>query len=178
MEFELQSLQKDNRKLKVDLNANDQRERLMNLEIVGIPENTNENLNEILIKLALHAEVNMTSCDIVHINRISPRTKIQGRPRVIIAKFASRLIKDNFFSQVRKCRITTKDLNLQGDPKPIFINEHLSSHNKLLFRKCKELAKLKKYQFVWSRNGRIYIRKNDTAPAMQISEEEDLKKIL
>ncbi|KPJ08619.1 hypothetical protein RR48_12372 [Papilio machaon] len=178
LEAELQRLHNENRKLKSDFNANEQRERLLNLEIVGIPEDRNENLSELLFKLASYAGVTITCNDILHVNRISPRTKVQGRPRLIIVKFASRLTKDNFFSQVRKCRITTKDINLQGEPKPIFINDHLSPYNKFLLRKCKELAKLKHYQYVWSKNGRIYTRKNDTTQALQIVEEEDLKKIV
>lgn len=176
LEAELKCLQIENRKLKIDFNANDQRERLMNLEIVGIPEDKNENLTEILFKLASYAGLNVSRNEILHMNRITPKTKVQGRPRVILVKFASRLTKDNFFSQVRKCRITTKDINLHGEPKPIFINDHLSPHNKLLLRKCKEFTKLKQYQYVWLKNGRIYIRKNDTTHAVQITEEEDLKK--
>lgn len=114
--------------------------------------------------------------DIIHINRVSPKQRIQGRPRVIVAKMKTRLLKDNLIYLSRKKRITTRDIGIAGDPIPIYINEHLTSSNKLLLKKCKEAAKSKMYQYVWTKNGRIFMRQNDTSPALQIFDEEDLIK--
>ncbi|KAL4719644.1 hypothetical protein ACJJTC_019023 [Scirpophaga incertulas] len=70
-----------------------------------------------------------------------------------------------------------KDINMQGNTTPVYISEHLTYYNKILLNKCKEAAKTKNYQFVWTKNGRIYTRKCDTAPALLINSEEELKKM-
>ncbi|KAL0833098.1 hypothetical protein ABMA28_001208 [Loxostege sticticalis] len=174
---QLDELRKQNRQLRHELNMNDQRDRLLNLEIVGVPELRDENLLDIMSQLSKKVGVDIAATDVIQINRVSPKTKQQGRPRIIIVKMKTRLLKDNILSCARKLRLTTKDLDFRGEPKPVYINEHLTVSNKMLLKKCKELASLKHYQFVWSRHGRIFIRKNETAPGLQISSEEDLKKI-
>lgn len=175
---EVEDLKKQNHQLKAEINANDQRDRLLNLEIVGVTELKDENVLDLVIKVARKVGANILPSDIIQANRVSSRTKQQGRPRVIIAKMHSRLVKDNIISCSRKCRVTTKDLGLNGEPKPIYVNEHLTVFNKLLLKKCKEIARIKQYQFVWSKHGRIFLRKNDAAPLLQISSEEDMKKIV
>ncbi|CAG9137970.1 unnamed protein product [Plutella xylostella] len=157
---------------------NDQRERQLNLEIVGLPELKEENLNETLIKIAKEVGITLLDSDIVHVNRITPRAKVPGRSRVIIAKMRNRLLKDNIISSARKSRLTTQSMGLGGEPKPVFVNEHLSMYNKQILRMAKDAARMKNHQFTWTKNGRIYVRKNDTSPAIRIITEDDLKKIM
>lgn len=135
LQNELKDLRKQNNQLTANLNSNDQRDRLLNLEIKGIPESKNENTNEVTLMLLQKLVANVTENDIISTNRVSPRINVQGRPRVIIAKMSSRLVKDNILSRSRKLRLTTKDINVCGDPKPIYISEHLTSYNKMLLKK-------------------------------------------
>lgn len=174
---QLDELKIENAQLKLEMNSREQRERLLNIEIVGIPEVSNEDLIGTVRKIAKIVGVDITPADILTVNRVSPKIKKQGRPRVIIAKLASRLMKDNIISGSRKRRVTTSDLDASGNPHPIFINEHLTPHNKQLLKKCKETAKVKEYQYTWIKNGRIFVRKCDTAPFFQIATEEDMKKM-
>ncbi|KAL4701991.1 hypothetical protein ACJJTC_010556 [Scirpophaga incertulas] len=177
-EFEvtLNALKEQNRKMASLINSNEQRDRQLNVEVVGIPEDKNEDLMRYIADICKYIGVNIIPGDVKHVNRVSPKVKSQGRLRVIIAKLSTRLLKDNIISLGRKKRVTTKDIGLSGDPKPIYINEHLTPYNKQLLKKCKEIAMKKEYKYVWTKNGRIYIRKNDTSPAIQIHEEEDLRK--
>lgn len=175
---EISELKKDIRVLKLQINTNEQRDRLTNLEIIGIPEDKGENLVKIMEELGKFIGISISSDDIKEIHRVSPKVKMDGRPRIIVAKMNSRLTRDNVISRVRRCRVTTKDLNLRGEPKPIYVNEHLTVSNKILLKKTKDIAKNKEYLFTWTKNGRIYVRKNDTTHAIQITEEEDLKKII
>ncbi|KAL4721721.1 hypothetical protein ACJJTC_001702, partial [Scirpophaga incertulas] len=125
-EFEvtLNALKEQNRKMASLINSNEQRDRQLNVEVVGIPEDKNEDLMRYIADICKYIGVNI----------------------------------------------------IPGDPKPIYINEHLTPYNKQLLKKCKEIAMKKEYKYVWTKNGRIYIRKNDTSPAIQIHEEEDLRK--
>lgn len=178
LKHELEEVKKQNAELRSIINDNEQRERLLNLEILGISESKDEGLTEIIAQIAQKCGVTLATDDIIHVNRVSPRSKIQGRPRVIVAKMRTRLLKDNILSGARKCRLTTTVLNIPGDTKPVYVNEHLTVYNKLLLKKCKELAKGKQYQYVWTKNGRVFARRNDTAPAILISREEDLKMMI
>lgn len=177
MNDELQELKHQNRLMRLEINDNNQRDRLLNLEIVGIPENTGENLPKLTIDLLTKVGAEIGTNDIIHVHRVTPRIKVQGRPRVVIARLSSRLLKDTIISKSRNQYFTTKDLGMHGEPKQIFINEQLTHSNKLLLKQCKEIAKKNKYQFAWAKNGIIRVRKNETSPAITIRDEEDLKKL-
>lgn len=164
--------------LQGELNSQQQRDRIFNVEIVGVPETKNENLTEIILKLADRVNVKITASDIEHINRIQSRQPIPGRPRVVICKFRNRLHKDSIIAGARKLRgLMTSDINLPGQEK-IYVNEHLTMYNKGLYKKCRDLAKIKQYNFVWIKNCRIYIRKNDISKHFFIDSEKDLAKIV
>lgn len=176
LETKCSSLITNHKLLQQEFNLNNQRDRILNLEIVGVPERKKEDLSEIITNIAKRINITMLPEDVLFINRITPRTKQEGRPKNIIVKLKNRLLKENFISGARKCRLTTNDLGLPGNAKPIFINEHLTLHNKHILQKCREIAKLKQIQYVWTRNGRIYMRKNDTSPAILITEEDEITK--
>jgi mRNA-degrading endonuclease YafQ of YafQ-DinJ toxin-antitoxin module len=175
LEEEIKNLRLQNREMKLQVNLNEQRERQLNVEIMGVPELKNENLIDIVTKICKSIELDILINDIVRVNRVTPRIKLQGRPRVIIAKLSSTLLKDNMISLARKNHVNTNNIDMAGEPKAIFVNEHLTPYNKQMFKKCKEFAKNNQYKYVWTKNGKIYLRQNDTSPAVQISDEEDLK---
>lgn len=174
----IEEIRNQNRLLKLEINSNDQRERLLNLEFIGIPEYNGEVLMKYILQIGKKIGVNLAEEDIIHINRVTPKVKQQGRPRVVVAKFKTRLSKDQILSFSRKTRVSTKDLNILGEGKPIYINEHLTLFNKQLLKQCKEIAKIKQYQFIWTKNCRIFVRKNDVSAVFQIRTEEDLKRII
>ncbi len=59
----------------------------------------------------------------------------------------------------------------------VYINKSLTSRNKNLLR----LSKIKKlelyFKFVWSRNGAVFMRKDENAPIKKISYLEDLESL-
>lgn len=177
MECELKAVKNECQALQTLLNMNDQRDRLLNLEFVGIPETKDEDLNDLTVKIAQAANVTIGTHDIIQANRVTPRVKMQGRTRTVVAKFRSRFIKDNILSGARKNRITTKNIDMPGTPVPIFVNEHLTPYNKIILRKLKILAKDKGIQYVWTKNGKIYLRKNNLSPAIQVQTDEDIEKL-
>lgn len=165
--------------LQNELNFFQQKDRLQNLEIVGIPERSSENLNSYILNIAKIAGVVISLADIDYVSRVQARIKITGRPRVIIVKLKSRFMRDSIISGIRKNRgMTTKDLDIPGDIKKIYVNEHLTPANKQLLKKTKEKANASKFQYVWVRDGKIYARKEDNAPVVFIRNEQDLSKII
>lgn len=165
------------RVLESELNSMQQLNRANNIEITGLPEIKNEDLKTVLLNIAKYIQVDLQSDEIEYITRIAPKQKIPGRPKAVVARLRSSLLRDAIISGVRKTRgITSQDIGIRGDSKNLYINEHLTPVNKMLHKKTKEAAKIKMYQFVWIRNGKIFMRKHDGAPLIRIETESDLKK--
>ncbi|CAG5049321.1 unnamed protein product [Parnassius apollo] len=95
LESKLDLLTNENRQLQLEINTNNQRDRLLNLEIVGVPEIKDEDLSKIILSVAKHSNVNISADDVIEVNRVAPKVKQQGRPKNIVAKLKSRLLKDN-----------------------------------------------------------------------------------
>lgn len=164
--------------LELERRRDRQRARMLNLEMVGVPESKNESLRDYVMRLADRAGVLLRSEDIDHVNRVQKMIPNKKYPRNIVFRLSSQTHKDNFLSSLRKFRnITTTDLGIPGDIHKVFINEHLTPENKMLYKFCKEEAKNMGFQYVWVRNCRIYVRKNDQSPHVLIESETDLKKI-
>lgn len=164
--------------LKAEIRQQQQWERLMNLEVSGVPESNSENVIDFVTRIADHAGVKLSRDNIIHATRVQPRQNASGRPKVIIVKLKDRYLKDNILAGLRRTRgVTTHDISVSGETRRIFVNEHLTVDNKLLFKKCREFAKSKFYQFTWVKNCRIYIRKDDTSPAINIKQDSDLYKL-
>ncbi|KOB65982.1 Zinc finger DNA binding protein [Operophtera brumata] len=160
-----------------ELKARQQWDRLLNLEVIGVPETNNEDLVKVLAIIAKFLDVNLTATDIEFANRIQPKQPKPGAPRTIIVKLRNRVVKDNLLAGIRRFHgITRSDIGMQGTQR-IFVNEHLTLENKNLYKKCRELATSNSYKFIWIRNCKIFVRKDDKSPKIAINKEEDLIKI-
>lgn len=188
MDFDLKEIQKDVseaavlrdeiKELKYEIKQQQQWDRLLNLEISGLPEIKNEDLYAIVAKIALHAGVTLNKDDVINASRIQSRLQNTGKPKNVIVKLRNRITKDNILAGLRKSRgVTTLDISIPGDARRIYVSEHLTVDNKLIYKRCRDMAKSKQFQFVWTKNCKIFMRKNETSPAICIKEESDLKKL-
>ncbi|KAJ2945784.1 hypothetical protein O0L34_g4690 [Tuta absoluta] len=158
------------------LNEVEQRARLHNLEILGIPEKNTENLLNIISKIGTALNVTVKSEDLEYVTRIQSRSKNPGLPKTVIVKFKSLQLRDNFLSAARKKRgLTSSDIQIAGEEKKkIFVNEHLTARNKALLKKLRAVCKDLGFQSVWTRNTKIYIRKHPKSPAIRIYNEDQV----
>ena len=164
--------------LQKEINLYQQKDRLLNLEISGIPERRDECVSDYLIAIAKFVGVQIHTNDIVHIHRVQPRVPQAGRPKNIVAQLSSIQIKDSIISGVRRNRgITSLNIGFPGEPRQIYVNEHLSPFYKNLYKKARDAAKSFNYRYVWVRNCKIYVRRDDTSSSIQIKETSDLNKI-
>lgn len=164
--------------LQIQFSKQQQRARLSNIEIVGLPETTNESPIQLVVKIASHVGVQIQPEQILSAHRVQPMRKINGRPKPIVATLETRILKDKIISGVRRMRgISTSDLNIGGSDRRFFVNEHLTPENKQLLNAVKSLAKEKSYKFTWVRNCTIFLRKNEESPVLTITSEKDFRKI-
>lgn len=161
--------------LEATLSEGEQRSRLNNIEIKGIPITNSENLYTIVSKISTKINCSISNDQINYIARVPSRNDKQNKN--IIVSLHNRYLRDNFVSTARKCKLSPMDLGLIGSNR-IFINDHLTLENKMLLNKAKTLTKERDFSFIWVKNCKILVRKNSTSPIHVIKTEADLRKII
>ncbi|KAJ0183174.1 hypothetical protein K1T71_001150 [Dendrolimus kikuchii] len=160
-----------------DNNNKEQWSRRSNVEIYGIPDRKNENLINVIKEIADRCKFSFNpSTDIDFITRVAPKNKDNKQIKPIVVRFLARYRKDDFLALVRKLKLKTSDLGFSGSS-PIHFNDHLTSANKSLLKRAKELAKEKNFMYVWVKNCSIMVRRSDTSPVIHIVDIKDLNKI-
>lgn len=171
---DLHLLQKRFEDLENRVRESEQRSRMNNIEVKGVPVTPSENLFEIVGKLCHHIGLSIPKEQINNISRIPMRNDKLNK--TIIISVHNRYIKEDFVAAAKKFNIVPADLGLKGDTK-IFINDHLTLENKILLNKAKNLARERGFAFVWVKGCKIFVRKTPTTPALTIKSELDLKKL-
>ncbi|KAJ8981792.1 hypothetical protein NQ317_006872 [Molorchus minor] len=133
LESNLTSVSSSLNTLQVEMNQIQQQARLNNLEINGIPETSNENLitsvNQILNVLGLTSSTYNTCFRVPHFDSKNKN------PRSVIVKMHSQADKDNVIAAVKKRKgVKLNEIGF-SNTNPIFLNDHLTPTNKLLYKK-------------------------------------------
>ena len=155
----------------------EQQARSCNVEIANLPEKKAENLLLLVDSLGREIKHPIQRSDVVAINRVPHANQQNPRPKNIIVKFTTKMVRDNFIAAYRANKgVDSSTLNISGPSHTIYVNEHLTLSNKILFRQCREAAK-NKYKYVWVKHGTILARKDDTSAVIAIRSAEDIKRI-
>lgn len=177
---ELKRKEVEIKELKGQLNEFKQHYRCNFLELHNVEEKAGENeenLEEIMIKIGSKIGVNIANEEIEAIHRLPTRAKNKQKP--IIVQLSSRKKRNTILQAKKTQTITQEEIQNNGNKKDtIFICESLTKENKELLYKTRLAAKEKNFQFVWTKNGKIMVRKDkDAARVIHIRDEEDIKKI-
>lgn len=189
----IDALRADNDKLKnqvmdmqKQLDDNAQYSRLYNIEVQGVPRKEGENVYKILESIGREIQCPLDDLQIEYAHRVPTRNP-QNKDGNIVARFFSRRVKEN----VLACAIRAKHerrqtatgdrvvrgIKVDGLSDSIFINEHLSQKNKELLKAARDTCKKANFKFSWSRNGTIFVRKNEKSAVIAIRSENDIMKI-
>ena len=161
----------------------EQYSRNKNIEISNVPELKDEtelDLIRIVEKIAEKGNIPFQKEEIDVLHRLP--TKKMTRAKNIVVQFKTRTARNLFLSK-KKHGVTAEDLMDQGrgpnsTPTPIYINEHLTSQMKNLLWLTKQAAREKEYKMVWTREGKIFVKKDIGArETIRIRRKEDLNKI-
>lgn len=161
--------------LSARLNHLEQYGRNRNLELVQVEECQQENLEDVVMKVANIMDINLVANEIEAVHRLPSKP---GKIRKIIVQFTSRKKRDEFVFMKKSTKITNDDVLHNGSRTIIYVNENLTAFNSNLLWKTKGMAREKNYEFVWYRFGKILVRKCEKAPVILISRESDLEKFL
>ena len=162
--------------------ANDQYIRRNNVEITGLPEVCDENLEEVVLDLVnkmckdpLQPDADdsddFTSVDIEACHRLQTKDK-KGNKNTIV-RFVNRRICEDIHLNKRNI----KELKIDGlNTKNIYFNDNLCKHYKNLSARCRRLKSKKKIIDTWTENGIIKIKMNDKSVRV-ITHKNDLDKL-
>ncbi|KAL1446285.1 hypothetical protein WDU94_013940 [Cyamophila willieti] len=140
-----------------------QRMRINNVEISNFPTTPNENPVEVVKAIAKHVGVEIKDEDIQAAHRVD---RFDKKEKNIVVQFCSRW-KKNILLQAwgnhRKTNKKTmaKSINKALPEREIFVSEHLTPKNKTLLRKTKDKIRLVGWKYTWTKDGTIYVRKNE-----------------
>ena len=164
----------ENIELKVQIDGIEQYLRINNLEISGLeplrdPQSNQMESEEQLILDCLNGLQPTTPVTTNDID-ISHELPKRGGGKTHVVRFVSRKTKNTILNAKKDIR----NRNYKFRENSIFINEHLTTFNKNLFR----LAKIKKdalsFKYLWTRGGKIFLRHHDNSEVIQIISEEQI----
>jgi regulator of replication initiation timing len=164
MKSELNQIFKDMDFLHSKLNNIEQNDLSNNLEICGVPAAEQEDLGEVMRKLFDHTEFPHNAETITNVYR-KKKPKHSGQPGAIIATFNNAINKSNFIQIIKGKKLSSSFLGVEY-PKPIYLNDHLTKHNKYLFYLARDLRRQKLIKYAWVDHGTILMKTDDNTDSM------------
>lgn len=154
------------------------------VEIKNIPKPQTEKkdtLQSLVKNIGSVLELSIQDSDIRDVFRL--KTK-EGTNGPIVVEFTTVSKKENllkacktFHKENKDHPLSTQTINHPGPSMPIYVTESLTKRAKHLFYLARLFKKDHHYHGCWTSYGKIYLRKQDGSPAIQISNEDDLAKL-
>ena len=154
-----------------------------NLKVVGLPEmkekESAEETSSLCVKLfrEMGAEVTIHDIDMAH--RV-PTREAHGGPKPIVCKFVRRLARNKVINlrleshNLRPANLGfAESVNLSN----VRIFDHLTPRMQSIFYEAKRFKTQHQYQFCWTKNFSVYLRKNAESRAVKIKHIDDLRQL-
>lgn len=137
--------------------------RKLNLEFHGIPFSEKEDLLSKVNEVAAKIDVPLLSAgDVIAVHRLpAARDRVPG----IIVRLARQSLKEGFMG---------KRGELRKSDDPCYILENLTKKTRALLAATKEWGKNHNHKYVWHRNNKIYVKRNDGCRPFIVRCESDL----
>lgn len=144
--------------------------------IRNIEYHQSENIYDLASKVLSVVGKGEASDYIASCYRIKNRSK-SSDPGSIIVSFTNCNVKDTVLELKTKLRIVNSDIGFENNNSQIYIQEHLSYHNQELFFLARQLRKFG-YRFVWSKFGKIFVRKSPATRTVLIRSKDQVNLLL
>ena len=169
--------------------------RRENLEIHGIPLADNEDTGKIVQIVAKALKVQLSKSDISTSHRLfnsnlndqhqkllnhrdqQPSAMRRNQPPPIIVRFCNRDKRNKMFSKRLKLKSVSNEIYPKPNAEILAIRENLTKFRKFLFSEANKVKHALCYQFLWTRQGQILLRKDSTSRIIKISNLNDLARV-
>lgn len=148
------------------------------LEISGI-QPTNECTCETIVSSVGKAIGVPVTREDISITHPIPSFNAEAPPKFIV-KFTRRDVRNKFYGSRKKLASKKAkdlpDLELDSEAR-VYISENLTPYKKKLFGDVNKIKKRRKWKFIWTYNGRIFLKEDESTQTFTFDTEEDLAKI-
>jgi uncharacterized coiled-coil protein SlyX len=174
--------------LSLRLNDLDQDKIINNVEIQGIPELPNENLNFIVSEVAKTLKI----MDSLHGGACFRGRKMKDKPRVVILRLADQekkvrwikakkseefknLVMPTSYSEVANSGGPSQGTAPKQQKLELRIFEQITFRTRQLMYETRQEATKQQFQYVWTKNGKIFVRKDKhTKAVIRINKHSDI----
>jgi hypothetical protein len=194
MEKEIMSLKQSNKVMEKRVEYLEERvdseyqlKNTKKLEIRGIPHVRGEKLEDFIMKIRNTVNVEVRREDIERVKRFSYMSKDKyssnveppsidvGRQGNITATFTSVVMRDKLLNGIKVhnrskdkiYKLNTANIGMEVNI-PIYVQEALTPRNRHIYLAARRLAKEKSYKYVWIKEGKILMRKEDSGRVIRI----------
>lgn len=168
----------NNIEYKLDITA--QHKLNCNIIINGIPEVENEKLETYITKIAKEMKINFSETDIKSAVRTSTHSKSSGLPSTIIVEFHDKNIRDEILQKKKDATFLNTNVICNTNANEtglIYLSEQLTKRNQYIMKLARNLKRDNIIKYVWSKQGEIFIRRDDKDKAVKITNVLQLNKI-
>lgn len=150
-------------------------QRSKTIVITGIVGKKDEDLTEIIQKIAIAMKKAVNSYDIDDIYRIHSK---DNKPRIIV-KFVRAIVKEEFIQGIKKKKsLYTKEIDAaETEDVQIYINEYLSQFNNGMWKEAKKLRSTNKVKYAWVRDGEVFVRQTEGGKRIHVNNANIIQKL-
>lgn len=148
------------------------------VEIRNLPTENNTQMMSVIKQVHQSLKID---CDVRDIRNAYRLPAKNNRPRPIIIEFTTLQKKTDLLQAYKKFNMTNNKeklnsdhVGLQENKKPIYLNEFLTRKAQRLHYLAREQVKAGNWKFCWSARGKIFLRKEEGLPAIEIKSEEQI----
>ncbi len=150
--------------------------RINNIIISGLTPEKDSNPYEIALNICKFAEVTINYGDIDACHWLQPNNNTKTTS--LIVKFVNWHIKETLVKNWRSKSVTA-DTFCGSRSSRVYISDHLTPSTSKLLKEAKKLKhrQQNKYKYIWTVNGRVLVRKDDTSKVIVVSNTDDLQNL-
>lgn len=167
--------------IKGELNKLKQKEISLNLIVKGLAEHDEETLTQLKASIEqVMATLKLNSIgQFKSIKRIGKKDTNNKNPRLVLIETVSKEQKAEIIAAKRKIKITANQIVINGKTmgeadKNVYIDEHVTQYTAFLLKRCRDMKRELNLKYVWTKDGTIYVRKDDKVPATMIKCDADV----
>ncbi|GAB0098952.1 hypothetical protein DMENIID0001_147650 [Sergentomyia squamirostris] len=154
-----------------------------NIVISGLPKSDDLNPESVLINLCSALAVDeslIPKAKKANLKLVSVENKSQSHTLLRVSNLHDDL-REKLMAHYRndkrqKKYLTAGDLVENGGNKPIYLNNELTGYFQMLFKKARDLRRMKVLKYVWEVEGKIYYKVEDGDKTVRIKHLNDLDK--
>ena len=155
-----------------------------NVKIVGMPELSEQEsysqTSGLCVKLFSEMGVDISLHDIDIAHRVPQRNTTARSPKPIVCKFVRRLSKEAVMARRNDaCKADPSSLGFgEGiSLSSVRLFDHLTPKMQHVFTEAKKFKEQHNYQFCWSKNSCVYLRRDGSSRALKIRDVADLTRL-